>query len=309
MNNDRLKTYHPFVSFLYFSVVMGFSMFFLHPLLLAISLFCAIIYAAYLRGIKSLLRNIKYTLPSIFLVSLVNPLFNHEGATILTYFPNGNPLTLESIYYGLFASGMLFCILIWFSCYNEIMTSDKIIFLFGKILPALSLLLSMAMRFVPRFRKQFIKIANSQKCLGKDIYSGSYLQRIKNTLTIVSIMVTWALENSIETSDSMRSRGYGLKNRTAFSLYKLTNSDKKALAFLVSSIVAMSVGIYKGALYTRYFPTIKLNLGLPTLIVIINFLVVALFPVASNILYNYNWDRKISKKGMTNNAFNQFTVR
>ena len=45
--------------------------------------------------------------------------------------------------------------------------------------------------------------------------SGSLLQRLKNAITILSIMVTWALENAIETADSMKSRGYGLPGRTA----------------------------------------------------------------------------------------------
>lgn len=31
----------------------------------------------------------------------VNPAFSHEGRTILRYLPSGNPLTLESILYGI----------------------------------------------------------------------------------------------------------------------------------------------------------------------------------------------------------------
>ena len=36
-------------------------------------------------------------LPMLLLAAVVNPAFNHEGATLLTYLPSGNPLTLESM--------------------------------------------------------------------------------------------------------------------------------------------------------------------------------------------------------------------
>ena len=86
--------------------------------------------------------------------ALVNPAFNHEGATILTYLPSGNPLTLESILYGAAAAAMLAAVVTWFSCYTAVMTSDKFVYLFGRIIPALSLVLSMTLRFVPKFQAQ-----------------------------------------------------------------------------------------------------------------------------------------------------------
>ena len=46
------------------------------------------------------------------LAALVNPAFVHQGATILTYFPSGNPLTLESILYGC-ASGVLLAAVVY----------------------------------------------------------------------------------------------------------------------------------------------------------------------------------------------------
>lgn len=44
------------------------------------------------------------------------------------------PLTLESIAYGCAAAVMLVAVLFWFSCYNEVMTSDKFMYLFGRII-------------------------------------------------------------------------------------------------------------------------------------------------------------------------------
>ncbi|MBE7055615.1 MAG: energy-coupling factor transporter transmembrane protein EcfT, partial [Ruminococcaceae bacterium] len=45
-------------------------------------------------------------LPALLLMALINPAFNHEGVTILYYLPGGNPLTLESVYYGFLSATM-----------------------------------------------------------------------------------------------------------------------------------------------------------------------------------------------------------
>ena len=160
---------------------------------------------------------------------VINPAFNHEGATILTYLHTGNPLTLESIAYGIAAATMLAAMICWFSCYNEVMTSDKFVYLFGRIIPSLSLILSMSLRFVPRFKARIKEVSEAQRCIGRNVSNGGVIERARHGITILSIMVTWALENAIETADSMKSRGYGLQGRTAFSIYRLDKRDKKAL--------------------------------------------------------------------------------
>jgi len=196
-------------------------------------------------------------LPMFLLACLVNPAFNHGGVTILTYLPSGNPLTLESIIYGIAAASMLVTVILWFSCYNAIMTSDKFVYLFGRIIPALSLIISMILRFVPKFKEQVKAIANAQKCVGRDISNGSPIQRVRHGIKILSIMTTWALESSIETADSMRCRGYGLPGRTAFSIYRFDNRDKSAMLFIACTGAYIFLSAIRGELYYRYFPSIK----------------------------------------------------
>ena len=125
----------------------------------------------------------------MLLAAVMNPAFNHEGATILTYLPPAIP-TLESITYGIAAAVMLAAVVIWFTCYNEVMTSDKFVYLFGRIIPALSLVLSMTLRFVPKFTSQIKVVSEAQRCIGRDVSEGSIIQRARNGLTILSIMVT-----------------------------------------------------------------------------------------------------------------------
>ena len=254
---DTFSTYHPTVNFLYFALVLVFSMFFMHPICLIISFACAFAYSVYLDGKKALKFGVTVLLPALIMMALINPAFNHEGGTILTYLRSGNPLTLESIVYGIAAAVMMIAVVSWFSCFNTVMTSDKFVYLFGRIIPALSLILSMSLRFVPRFKAQIKVISNAQKCIGRDVSNGSVLRRARQGIRILSIMVTWALENAIETADSMKGRGYGIPGRTAFSIFRFDNRDRTALIYLFICGGYILMGSFSGGLYFRYFPTIK----------------------------------------------------
>jgi energy-coupling factor transport system permease protein len=272
--------------------VLVFTMFFMHPASLVISLGSAIAYSIYLNGRKAVRFQLLYLLPMMLLAAIVNPAFNHEGATILTYLPTGNPLTLESMAYGAAAAMMLAAVITWFSCYNAVMTSDKFVYLFGRIIPALSLVLSMTLRFVPKFKAQLHVVSEAQRCIGRDVSEGSVLQRVKNAITILSIMVTWALENAIETADSMKSRGYGLPGRTAFSIYRFDDRDRAALAWLCFCGFFIVSGWAARGLYWRYYPTVK---GAPVTPLTVSFqlvyLAVCLTPVLLDLWEDRTWKR------------------
>ena len=254
---DSFSEYHPFINLIYFAFTISFSLVLTHPLAQGISLVCAVIYAVSINGKKSVIFLLKYCLPMVLLTAFINPAFNHEGSTTLLYFPNGNPLTLESILYGFSAGVMIITTLMWFSSFNSVMTTDKFIYLFGKVIPALSLVLSMSLRFVPKFKSQMQTVTEAQRSIGRDVSNGSLLQRTKTAIHIFSIMITWSLENAIETADSMKSRGYGLKGRTAFSIYRFDERDKYTLAWLSFCGLFLVAGTILNAFGFRYFPDIR----------------------------------------------------
>ena len=293
--NREFELFHPLVNFYYFFSVIIFSMFFMHPVFLIISLISSFIYSVMLNGKSAVKFNILYMIPLLIVTAIINPMFSHEGVTIIGYFNTGNPITLESIVYGICAAAMFISVILWFSCYNAIMSSDKFIYLFGRIIPSLSLIFSMVLRFVPRYKAQIKVISNAQRCIGKDISSGNIIQRAKNGMKILSIMMNWALENSIETADSMKSRGYGLKGRTSFSNYTFEKRDKDVLTIMiVLTIIAIS-GAIKGENDIVFFPMIKVNsIELFSIIVYISYFLLCLTPVFIEIIENIKW-KKIEK--------------
>jgi len=291
-NRDTFSTYHPIINFLYFALILLFSMCLMHLVSLTISLACALTYNICLKGKKAVKLSLTAILPMMLFAAVVNPAFNHEGATILTYLPSGNPLTLESMVYGAAAAMMLAAVITWFSCYTEVMTADKFVYLFGRVIPALSLVLSMTLRFIPRFRDQLHVVSEARRCVGRDTAEGTLLQRTKNAITVLSIMVTWSLENAIETADSMRSRGYGLPGRTAFSVYRFDDRDKAALLWLCFCAFYIISGWSVGGLDWRYYPTVKGEIaGVFPVSIQFVYLVLCLTPVILNKTEDRKWKR------------------
>lgn len=289
-NRDAFSSCHPIVNFLYFALVLGCSMVLMHPASLLISLTTALIYAAQLYGFKAARASLTYLLPMVLMAAILHPAFSHAGATILLYLPTGNPLTLESILYGIAAAVMLAAVIVWFSCYTAVMTSDKFVYLFGRVIPALSLVLSMALRFVPKFKAQLSVVSEAQRCIGRDVSNGGVLQRVRNAVTILSIMVTWALENAIETADSMKSRGYGLPGRTAFSIYRIDSRDRALLAWLGFCGFFLVCGGAAGGFAWRWTPMVK---GAPvtamTVFLQLCYLALCLTPVLLNAYEDRVW--------------------
>ena len=280
---DTFSDCHPAVNFAYFALVLAFSMTLMHPVCLLISLTGACCYLARLHGLRELGHSARWLVPMALLAALVNPAFVHQGVTILTYLPSGNPLTLESILYGLAAGCMLASVILWFVCVMEVVTSDKIVYLFGRVIPALSLLLSMTLRFVPRFTRRLRTVAQAQRYMGRDTRNGSVLQRVREALRVFSIVVTWSLESGIITADSMRCRGYGLPGRTSFSLYRFDRRDGAVLVWLVFCGVYLLGGGLAGGLRFRYYP--MLAAGMISPLTVSFFAVYALLCLTPVLLY------------------------
>ena len=299
---DAFSECHPAVNFFYFMAVILVSMFISHPILLGISFLGAFSYAVFLKGARQVFKfNLLFTLPAMIIVAFINPAFNHYGVTTLFYLKTG-PVTLEAMIYGIVLSSMLFIAILWFTCYNEVMTTDKFVYLFGRIIPSLSLVLSMVFRFVPRFGAQLKVIRNGQKSVGRDMSNGNLIEKIKYGIKILSILVTWALENAIETSDSMRARGYGLKGRTAFSIFRFDKRDKMISAVLLGNMAVCGIGFYHGTAFAQYNPVIKIG-GFPlkglNLVFYLSWTAFCFFPVLLDVYENMKF-RNLEKKADLN---------
>lgn len=225
---------NPISAALYFFAVTGIAMFASNPVISALSLVGAVVLFIMNNGRKKLSTHI-FSMTLFAVMALVNPIVSHNGATVL-FVMNNNPVTLEALIYGICTALTVVAVLYWFNSFSQIMTSDKLLYLFGALSPKLALTLSMTLRYVPLFGSQIKKVQASQKALG--LYrDDNIVDNFKGGIRIFSVMVTWALENGIVTADSMTARGYGIGKRSRFSLFRFKAED----VCIICSVLLFSV--------------------------------------------------------------------
>lgn len=158
-------------------------------------------------------------------MAALNALFNHAGVTMLFYRPTATRHARGAVLRWRLRRRCSRPVILWFQCCNAVMTADKYLYVFGSVLPSVSLLLSMALRFVPKFTAHMRAVAAAQASLGCGTREGSAWQRLRSGARVLSVTVSWALESGITAADSMKSRGYGAGRRTYFGNYRFTRRD------------------------------------------------------------------------------------
>ena len=297
MESNKLKSFatiHPAVLMVYFLSEIVISMFSTNPIILGVGLVGGLLFFLMIQDIKVFLKDLTFYIPMFLLITIINPLFSHNGVTPL-FFMNGNPVTMEAIIYGMDIALMLMAVIYWCKCYSLIMTTDKFLYLFGKAIPKLSLVLSMSLRFIPLFKEKLHEIRNVQSSIGLYDRKG-FVNKIASELKVFSALITWSLENSVETASSMKARGYGLKGRTHFSMYKFRSRDFMYLLAIVIFFGIVIVGMAMGVTDFSFYPEISnFNFGISQIIVYISFALLSFIPFVSEVWEVIVWKYSVSK--------------
>ena len=251
---------HPVLNFLFFGSVVAFGMVFFHPVFLGISFVAALAYSVRLRG-RSTLRLCRFMLPTLLIVVFIGAAFNHYGVTTLYVLSNGNRITLEAIVHSFATGGMVLSVFLWFTCYDAVVTSDKFLHVFGRVFPTGALLVSMTLRFIPLLTRRMHKIFEGQKGIGSG--NGG---KLRNGLHALSILVTWSLEDAVDVSDSMKSRGYGLRGRTSYTRFIWTRRDLFLCGFVLLMDALTVAGVAVGQTRAMYNPGYALLCFMPLIL-------------------------------------------
>lgn len=249
------ERYNPIVIAVYFLSTSLILMFSQNPILLLMGFCGATVYSA-VRGKGRTIKTYAFYLMLFIVLSLVNPLFSHKGETVL-FVVNDSPITLEALVYGAVSAGLIITVLLMLGIFTDIMTRDKLLYVFGKLSPKLALILSMGLRYIPLLRDRAKRIGESQRALG--LYKeDNIFDKIKSDLRVFSILITWALENGITTADSMSARGYGRKKRSYYSLFRFEKSDVAVLIMTIMCAAVTVMGMAFGALDFIFYPSLGL---------------------------------------------------
>lgn len=249
--------YHPAINLLYFAAVLTGTILFRQPIFLLLSYGCALLYLLKLRGLRALLLGLGL-LPFAAGFALWYGAYHHFGVTVLGTNFIGNQITLEAFLCGGTWSLVCVTVVLWIGCLHDVFTTDKIVYLLGRILPRLSLYLAIVLRMIPRLNARRQRIASAQQAIGRGSGQGSVLRRMGNVLRRGGILLTWFTEELSVTAESMRCRGCSLSGRTAFSLYRFDNRDRVFVAGMCGLLSVLLMAFLLGQTEIRFAPQIMM---------------------------------------------------
>ena len=242
---------HPAVPALYIVLTLGFTMFSMQPVLIVLSLAGGLAYGFTTRGTVRTLGALRWQLPVILIIALVNPLFSASGSTEL--FRIGmRAAYLESLVYGLCMGGLFVASVLWFEAAASMLEYDKVLALLGNAAPVIALMISMCMRLIPQFLRRGRTVLAVQDAI--DVPGRAPTDPVRSRLRASSVLMGWGMEDSLERADAMRSRGWGaVPRRTTYARYWLGRRDIAALVGLaLFGVVAVAVAWIATTQYSFY---------------------------------------------------------
>lgn len=284
---------HPAVLVLYFLSVTIPAMFSLNPLLLIPAFAGAVFFLLLAEPEPPKLRTVLWLALLTVLIIVINPLFSHRGQTEL-FFLNGHAITLEALLYGVRNAFCVLTVLLWCRIFNRIVSSEKLLALLGKTFPKTALLLSSSLRLVPLLRCRAASMRDTQQELG--LYgNGEMSDRLTGGARVFSMLVTWSLDHASDMSSSMKARGYGLKGRTTYSVYRFKKRDAVLTVLLILLDAGVLTVMATGRLAFSFYPVLSAKHGPATTTALICYAVTALAAAAFEAFEAIQWKVRRSR--------------
>lgn len=280
---------------MFFAAAAIFAMMFDHPVFIGISFSAALAYAVKLKGKAALKMFFCALLPLLIFVVLINTVFAGYGVTVLYTFASGKRITLESAVCGGVTGSLVVTMLLWFACFNEVVTEDKFMYAFGGRMPNTALMLLMVFRFVPLYKRQLSETLSARRAAGLAQSSGRAAE-LKNACAAVSGVITRALENAIETADSMKSRGYGSGRRTSCSRFTFSPADAVMIIEILVLSAVIAAGKLSGFAEASYNPIIEIG-GFSAMLAVsaAAYAIFCFFPIIYDFAEDIRWNRLYAK--------------
>lgn len=265
-----LHNYEPKPNLFYFSnpiIILSLAaswiflaLLFNHPLYI-ITIFIFINLTLVMSGnYKTFLSQLKYALPFVTIIILINTLFNHNGTTLLFAFNLFNlaiNIYLESLFYGLIAGVKLLSIITAFTFYTLVINPDEVLYLTRKLGNQISLIINMSMRLFPLIWTDYSRIQEIQKHRSPTKKNDNVVERVKGTVPTLSILLVNSLDRSLKTAESLYSRGYGSGEYTTYNKLTWYFTDYLLSANIILIIsFALWIQLIGGGIY-NYYPSLS----------------------------------------------------
>jgi energy-coupling factor transport system permease protein len=270
---------HPFVLFAYYTGALALMFIMQHPVFLVLALIIIFAINFCEDRMKGLSRWLVMIVTTGILIVVLNPIFNERGSHLLFAVFN-HRITLEAVVYGIINSLLIIGVMALFVSYNEVMTPNKLMYLFSKFLPQFAVLLMLTLRFIPLMKRRLAEISAVQSSRGISVAQGSWVDKAKTGILYVQVLLVYSLEEAIQTADSMKARGYGQGKRSTYEYFTFKRSDLYAILYLLISFFLVLFGRYKGYGYFAIYPVMEpVSLSSEEAIILVIYILFLGFPL------------------------------
>ncbi|WP_186564699.1 energy-coupling factor transporter transmembrane component T family protein [Lawsonibacter celer] len=207
-------------------------------------------------GLKAIVRGMKPVLVIVIITAVLNLFYTSGGGTPLVQFwifkiyPEG---IWAAVFMVLRIFMLITCTFLLTYTTSPIMLTDGLERLLGPLkrigLPVheLSMMMSIALRFIPTLIEETDKIMSAQKARGADFDTGNLMQKAKALLPLLVPLFISAFRRADELATAMECRCYhGGEGRTRLRQLKLRGMDIAFLAGCLTLCVGIGVLRYLG---------------------------------------------------------------
>jgi energy-coupling factor transport system permease protein len=192
------------------------------------------------------------------MIAVINPLTSYQGATRI-YLWGNYFMTLESMIYGVILAFCLILTLLAFTSFNKAVSYQDLLYLFSKKFPAVSIIIIMALRFIPLLNHRLGEINKLHDFENENSEKKGLINKIKNLVDSLTVMISWTLEESMITTKSMKARGYKTAKRTSYLFYKINRIDVIFTSFTIIAATLSIIGLIYGNGRINIYPTINFS--------------------------------------------------
>ncbi len=181
-------------------------------------IFCILIMILSKVPLKMYLKNIKAILPILIFTAIINSLYVREGSVLFDKWII--TITTGGVYKAVFMAIRITLLIIISSSLTYTTTPNdltdaierlckplKFIGL-GTAVHMLTMMMTIALRFIPTLIDETQKIMNAQKARGADIESGGFLSRVRALIPILIPLIILSVRKAYDLAEAMECRCY-----------------------------------------------------------------------------------------------------
>ncbi len=252
---EHFADLHPALQIAVYVWLLASTLFLKHPASLLFMYLAALLALRPIRrrglreGLKTVFLPFFFALPT----ALFNALLRHYGMYVLFTLPWNKPFTLEALIDGLQAGFRLGLAFLWFSHLYLYLETDRLLFLFSRF-PSFALLLTLVLRYLPRFHKEAKALSACQKLRYADT-EATFKQKLAVQSELMGGLSAWGLESSIRTADAMLARGLGLPVKSSrYRRYRWHLEDSIVLILFILPAAATLFLLGASYLEASFYP-------------------------------------------------------